>query len=100
MPDFAHSATVARTKLFDKVQVFRSKVEVILDADLQLSCLVVAFIPVHGSKVRSLGGRWRLRGESRCQGKALDILPLHRAGSERVGHDGLSAGDGLGCWWW
>ena len=84
MPSLAHSTSISRTKLFDKVQVFRPKIQVVLDANLQLRRLVV-LAAVGRSQIGSLGSGRRFRGAG-LQCEPLDVLPLHGAGKERVCH--------------
>lgn len=88
MLDLANSAAVSGTQLLDHFKVLWPQIEVELYADFQLRRIVIASVT---SQVGILGSRRRL---GRCWGesKALDILPLHRAGCKAVCHGCVGVG--------
>lgn len=97
MLDFADSASIARSKLLDDLEVLLLETQVELYSNLQLGFAAVFMLGSSGSPSKA---RWRVgAGGGRrfgCGGrerKTLDVLALHRARG-KLGHGGQRRSDG------
>lgn len=84
MLNLADRAAIARAELFEDFEILGPEIQLIFDANFELAVLAIIAGAVDFGAAGF--GRWGRSRSGGCQGKALDVLALHGARSERISH--------------